>query len=161
MAKGYILCVDDELTVLETLSEQLRERFGKTHEIEIAGSAEEALSLIEEIRSTNCIVEMVISDQVMPGMKGDKFLEEVHSKIPDAIKIMLTGQAGVDAAANAINKGGLSRFVEKPWDIEILSSEIKSLLIKFKENLENQHLVENLNRRIKELEESANLNPSN
>jgi two-component system chemotaxis response regulator CheY len=152
MSKGYIICVDDEVSVLETLQEQLRERFGQTHEIEIAESAENALALIDEIQESGEVIEVIISDQVMPGMKGDKFLEEIHRKLPDAIKILLTGQAGLDSAIRAINYGGLSRYVEKPWNIDLLSRDIQELITKFRQNLENQHMLKELNRRIQELE---------
>lgn len=156
MGKGFIICVDDEITVLETLTEQLRSRFGRSHEIESAQSAEEALALIDEILNNQEIVEMVISDQVMPGMKGDAFLEEVHKLLPDAIKIMLTGQAGLDSAIHAINQGGLSRYFEKPWDIDVLSQDIQNLLDTFQANLENQRLIANLNQKIAELERTQN-----
>ncbi len=152
MSKGYIICVDDEVSVLETLAEQLISRFGDSHSIETAGSAEDALALIDEIQAGNDIVELIVSDQVMPGMKGDKFLAEVHQKLPDAIKILLTGQAGLDSAIYAVNHGGLSRYVEKPWNIEELAKDISDLLDKFRQNLENQHLIQALNRRIMELE---------
>ena len=152
MSKGYIICVDDEISVLETLQEQLRERFGQSHEIEIAESAENALALIDEIQESGEVIEVIISDQVMPGMKGDKFLEEIHRKLPDAIKILLTGQAGLDSAIRAINHGGLSRYVEKPWNIDLLSRDIQELITKFRQNLENQHMLKELNRRIQELE---------
>lgn len=154
MSKGFIICVDDEVSVLETLTEQLRARFGKSHEIESAQSAEEALSLIDEILDNQELIELIISDQVMPGMKGDEFLKEVHKKLPDAIKIMLTGQAGLDSAIYAINHGGLSRYFEKPWDIEQFSNEIQALLDKFHANLENQRLIASLNQKIAELERS-------
>lgn len=161
MSKGYIICVDDEVSVLETLQEQLRERFGRTHEIEIAESAENALALIDEILESGEVIEVIISDQVMPGMKGDKFLEEIHKKLPDAIKILLTGQAGLDSAIRAINYGGLSRYIEKPWNIDLLSRDIQELITKFRQNLENQHMLKELNRRILELEkENAQLKQS-
>lgn len=161
MSKGYIICVDDEVSVLETLQEQLRERFGRTHEIEIADSAESALALIDEILESGEVIEVIISDQVMPGMKGDKFLEEIHKKLPDAIKILLTGQAGLDSAIRAINYGGLSRYIEKPWNIDLLSRDIQELITKFRQNLENQHMLKELNRRILELEkENAQLRQS-
>lgn len=154
MSKGFIICVDDEVTVLETLTEQLRYRFGGSHEIESAQSAEEALSLIDEIQNGQEIVELIISDQVMPGMKGDEFLELVHKKLPDAIKIMLTGQAGLDSAIHAINQGGLSRYFEKPWNIEEFTNEIQALLEKFRTNLENQRIIASLNQKIAELEKA-------
>jgi two-component system, chemotaxis family, chemotaxis protein CheY len=152
MSKGYIICVDDESTVLETLQEQLRERFGKSHEIEVANSAEDALELIDEIHNNSEVIEVIISDQVMPGMKGDQFLEKIHKKLPDSIKILLTGQAGLDSAIRAINYGGLNRYVEKPWNIDLLSRDIQELITKFRQNLENQHMLQNLNKKILELE---------
>ncbi|MCB1141805.1 MAG: response regulator [Leptospiraceae bacterium] len=157
MSKGYIICVDDEVSVLETLQEQLRERFGHTHDIEVADSAETALSLIDEIQESGEVVEVIISDQVMPGMKGDRFLEEIHKKLPDSIKILLTGQAGLDSAIRAINYGGLNRYVEKPWNIDLLSRDIQELITKFRQNLENQHMLQFLNKRIMELEKENQL----
>ncbi len=152
MTKGYMICVDDDSSVLETLQEQLRERFQNTHYIEIADSAEVALSLIDDVQESGEVIEVIISDQVMPGMKGDKFLEEIHKKLPDTIKILLTGQAGLDSAIRAINYGGLNRYVEKPWNIDLLSRDIQDLINKFRQNLENQHMLRELNKKIQELE---------
>lgn len=153
MDKGYIICVDDEISVLQTLKQQLVKEFGSTHEIETATSGEEALELIDEIQGDGYVIELIITDQVMPGLKGAEFLEEVHKKLPDAIKILLTGQAGLDSAIHAINFGGLSRYVEKPWNIEELSKDIRQLIESFRQNLENQHILSELNRKIEELEE--------
>jgi len=152
MNKGYMICVDDDLSVLETLQEQLKERFKDTHYIEISDSAEVALGLIEDIQANGDVIEVIISDQVMPGMKGDRFLEEIHRRLPDTIKILLTGQAGLDSAIRAINYGGLNRYVEKPWNIEHLCKDIQELINKFRQNLENQHLLRELNKKIQELE---------
>lgn len=157
MNKGYIICVDDEVTVLETLQEQLKARFGSSHQIEIASSAEEALELIGDILESDEVIELIISDQLMPAMKGDQFLQEVHKKLPDTIKILLTGQAGLDSAIRAINHGGLSRYIEKPWDIESLSKDIHELISKFRQNLENLHLLNELNKKIQDLEKENNL----
>ncbi len=157
-----MICVDDDSSVLETLQEQLRERFQNTHYIEIADSAEVALSLIDDVQESGEVIEVIISDQVMPGMKGDKFLEEIHKKLPDTIKILLTGQAGLDSAIRAINYGGLNRYVEKPWNIDLLSRDIQDLIAKFRQNLENQHMLRELNKRIQELEiENNSLKNSN
>lgn len=154
MEKGFIVCVDDEVTVLETLREQLREHFDDTHEVEIASSAEEGLELIEQISESGELVEVVISDQVMPGMKGDKFLENVHTQYPDVIKILLTGQAGLQNTIHAVNHGGLNRYVEKPWNMDTLKNDIQSLIDKFRQNIENQRMLKNLEARVAELESS-------
>ena len=141
MEKGYIICVDDEMSVLETLREQLREHFGETHEIEIATSAEEALNLMKEIEDSEGRIEVIITDQVMPGMKGDDFLEEINQQHPDIIKILLTGQAGLDNAIHAINKGGLDRYIEKPWNMNNLKDDILTMVHRFRQNIENQRLL--------------------
>jgi len=153
LEKGYILCVDDEVSVLETLREQLRQHFGQTHEIEVATSAEDGLSLISQVLDSGGIIEMIITDQVMPGIKGDQFLEEVHRKLPETIKILLTGHAGLQSAIHAVNKGGLNRYIEKPWNMENLKDDIAELIHKFNENISNQRMLAMLEKRVHELEQ--------
>ena len=149
--KGIIICVDDEASVLDTLKEQISSHFSKTHDVLTALSGEDALELIETIMGEGEVVELIITDQVMPGMKGDEFLRKVHEKLPDTIKILLTGHAGLDSAISAINNGGLNRYIEKPWNIDALKDDIESLVTKFRQNLENQHLINKLEARISEL----------
>jgi len=152
MDKGFIICVDDEESVVSTLKEQLAKYFGHTHEIEVATSGDEAWEIIQEIISEGGSVEVVITDQVMPGLKGDELLEKVNQISPDTIKILLTGQAGLQDTIDAINKGGLNYFVEKPWNIEELHVHIERLIQKYKENVENHRLIKQLESRVKELE---------
>jgi two-component system chemotaxis response regulator CheY len=152
MDKGFIICVDDEESVVSTLKEQLAKYFGHTHEIEVATSGDEAWEIIQEIISEGGSVEVVITDQVMPGLKGDELLEKVNQISPDTIKILLTGQAGLQDTIDAINKGGLNYFVEKPWNIEELHVHIERLIQKYKENVENHRLIKQLEARVKELE---------
>ena len=152
MDKGFIICVDDEESVVSTIKEQLAKYFGHTHEIEVATSGDEAWEIIQEIISEGGSVEVVITDQVMPGLKGDELLEKVNQISPDTIKILLTGQAGLQDTIDAINKGGLNYFVEKPWNIEELYVHIERLIQKYKENVENHRLIKQLEARVKELE---------
>jgi two-component system chemotaxis response regulator CheY len=65
---------------------------------------------------------------------------------------LLTGQAGLEDTIDAINKGGLNYFVEKPWNIEELHKNIERLIQKYKENVENHRLIKQLEARVKELE---------
>ena len=103
-------------------------------------------------------MEVIITDQVMPGMKGDQFLEEVNQKLPDCIKILLTGQAGLDSAIHAINRGGLNRYVEKPWNMDDLQEDIHGLITRFRQNIENQRMLNQLEARVAQLEtENASL----
>lgn len=149
--KGIILCVDDEPGVLATLKEQLLADFIATHDVITATSGEEALAFVEAARSDNEIIELIITDQMMPTMKGDEFLKRVHGILPETMKILLTGHAGLDSAIKAINEGGLNRYIEKPWNAEAMRDDIKGLITKFRQNLENQYLLNNLEARIREL----------
>jgi two-component system chemotaxis response regulator CheY len=130
MSRDYIVCVDDEQAVLNQLSAQLTRRFGATHFVECAESAEEALALIPEL-AQNADVQLVICDQVMPGMKGDRFLEIVSRQWPEVMRVLLTGQAGLASAIYAINNAGLHRYVEKPWEAEDLNLTIEGLLTQY------------------------------
>ncbi|MEA5557367.1 response regulator, partial [Nodularia spumigena] len=114
--KPVIICVDDEQIILNSLNKQLHRKFGTRFEYEFAESAEEALEIIRDLSDDGYIIVMVISDQIMPGMTGDQFLVDVHTNHPRPIKILLTGQAAIDAAINAVNKADLYRYLTKPWD---------------------------------------------
>jgi signal transduction histidine kinase len=130
VSRDYIVCVDDEQAVLNQLSAQITRRFGATHLVECAESAEEALALIPELAS-GADVQLVICDQVMPGMKGDRFLEIVSRQWPEVMRVLLTGQAGLASAIYAINNAGLHRYVEKPWEAEDLNLTIEGLLTQY------------------------------
>lgn len=149
--KGMILCVDDEPGVLETLKEQLLGFFASTHQVLTATSGEEALQLIHTVKGQGEIIELIITDQMMPGLKGDEFLKQAHGILPETMKILLTGQAGLDSAIKAINEGGLNRYIEKPWNAEAMRENISVLIDKFRQNLDNQYLINNLEKRIREL----------
>jgi two-component system chemotaxis response regulator CheY len=150
-ARAAILCVDDEQAVLNQLSGQLSRRFGDSHVVECAESAEEALALIDELEDAGTEVELVLCDQVMPGMKGDKFLECVHRTRPDVMKVLLTGQAGLDAAVSALNRASLDRYIEKPWEPEDLELTVESLLTQYRLRKDLGRQNERLERRSREL----------
>ncbi|NJR64515.1 MAG: response regulator [Leptolyngbyaceae cyanobacterium CRU_2_3] len=116
MPKLAIVCIDDEDMVLESLKEQLKRPFGKDYYIEVAESSEDALEILEELQADNIEVALIISDQIMPGMKGDELLIQVHSRYPKTLKVLLTGQASVEAVGNAVNRANLYRYIAKPWD---------------------------------------------
>lgn len=113
--KPVIICVDDEKIILDSLQEQILNRLGERFECEVAQSGEEGLELIDELRADGYDIAVIISDQLMPSMKGDQFLIAAHQKLPETYKILLTGQATLDAVQNAINNARLYRYVMKPW----------------------------------------------
>lgn len=152
----YIICVDDEQAVLNQLSDQLSRQLGEAYRVECAQSAEEALALMQELTEAGDTVNMVICDQVMPGMKGDRFLEAVNKGWPDVMKILLTGEAGLDSAIYAINYSGLHRYIEKPWQPEDLLLAAQNLLTQFRLRRDMAHYhtrLERKNRQLRSLHE--------
>ncbi len=128
MNKPVILCVDDEPTVLESLEIELSKALGDEFLIEIAEGGEEALELLEELLLEQQEVALVISDHIMPKMKGDELLKHIHVVSPKTLKIMLTGQAELEAVTNAINYAKLYRYITKPWQPEDLRLTVKEAL---------------------------------
>jgi len=116
MSKPVIICVDDEKVVLDSLSKELEFSLGDDFVIEPAESGEEALELLQDLINENKDIPVLISDQLMPGMKGDELLKEVHNILPTTRKILLTGQATMNSVVNAINQAQLYRYIAKPWD---------------------------------------------
>ncbi|NEP80310.1 MAG: response regulator [Okeania sp. SIO3B3] len=131
MSELAILLVDDEPMVLESLSEELQRNFGQNYSIEAAESGEEALEILEELQDEGIEVAVVISDQLMPGIKGDELLSLIHLQYPNMLKIMLTGQAGVEAVGNAVNSANLYRYITKPWDATDLNLTVKEAINKY------------------------------
>ena len=127
-AKPIILCVDDDIAVLQSLRITLRNGLGDTYFYEIAESPDEAMEILEDIELENVSVVAVISDWLMPGMRGDQFLIEVHKKYPHIVKIMFTGQADEAAIARAKKYANLHDCVSKPWSDRELIETIKSAL---------------------------------
>lgn len=113
-----IICVDDEKIVLDSLNSQLTRNFGSDYHYEFAESAEEALAVIDEIRNeSDEVIYVVISDWLMPGMKGDELLQQVRSRVQNVKTILLTGH--VDTAvirAIEARKDSDIRCIFKPWN---------------------------------------------
>lgn len=126
MTKPVILCVDDEMVILESLRSQLREAFGEHYSYEIAQDAEEALEVIDELREEGAAIILIVSDWLMPGMKGDEFLIQVHRRFPTVVKILLTGQADQNAVARAQAEANLHRCLYKPWSESDLVESVQS-----------------------------------
>ncbi|MDM8558121.1 response regulator [Candidatus Parabeggiatoa sp. HSG14] len=132
MSKQVIVCVDDEQTVLSSLKMELKENLGDTYLIEIAEGALDALELFDELLEDNYEIPLIISDYIMPDIKGDELLKRIHIISPRTRKIMLTGQASIEGVGNAINYAKLYRYIAKPWNrddlILTISEAIKSYL---------------------------------
>jgi diguanylate cyclase (GGDEF)-like protein len=112
---GIILCVDDDSTVLSALRTVLAKNFGQDLQVEFAESGEEALEIEAELRAQGRELGLVISDFMMPGLRGDELLVRLHERSPNTVKILLTGQSDVSGVKRAINDANLYRFLEKPF----------------------------------------------
>jgi CheY-like chemotaxis protein len=130
MSELAILCVDDEIVVLDSLKAQLKSAFGDAYRYEVAEDADEALELIQELIEAKLKIILIVADWLMPGMKGDDFLILVHQQHPKIIKIMLTGQADEAAIARARKYANLHCCIHKPWSEAELVEAIRSALMR-------------------------------
>jgi CheY-like chemotaxis protein len=126
MAKKVILCVDDERMILTSLRDQIVKHFGNRYAYEFAESAEEAWELIEELDMDDLEVLVIVSDWLMPNIRGDEFLIRVHQKFPKIVKVLLTGQADEMAVQRAKEHANLHEYIAKPWDEAVLIHAIQS-----------------------------------
>lgn len=158
MKKSVIICVDDEKIVLNSLKAQLRPALSSNIGIEIAESAEEALLIVEDAISSNIGIPVIISDQIMPDMKGDEFLTLIHQKSKDTLNILLSGQANTEDIGKAVNNAKLYKYLTKPWDKEILIRMVKEAIDCYNRGLmiERQRIeIENYVVKLKAAKEKA------
>ena len=154
MKKPVIICVDDEQTILDSLEIDLLKAFEDKYLIETAQSGEEALELLSELLAEQYEVPVVISDQIMPNMKGDELLRSIYAISPNTLKIMLTGQADLEAVANAINYAKLYRYIPKPWQCEDLKLTVTEAIYRYfqdKQLAEKQIELQEMNQELAKL----------
>ena len=148
MGNRVIFCVDDEDIVLKSLKRELKTGFGDDFIIETAESAQEALELFTELLAAQIDIPVMISDHIMPDMKGDELLRRVHEIAPKTMKIMLTGQADLIAVTKAINHADLYRYIAKPWETTDLLLTVKEAILRHdheRQLAEQNRLLHNMN----------------
>ena len=128
MSESAIICVDDEVVILDSLKEQLKREYGERFIYELAESAEEAWEIIEELQEDEIQIIAIVSDWLMPGTKGDEFLIQIHQNFPQVTKIMLTGQADEDAIERAKQQADLHACLYKPWTEKQLTQIIDTAI---------------------------------
>lgn len=128
-----VLFVDDEENILRSLQ---RLTMDEPFETEIASSGEEGLRKLATLEQ----VALIVSDQRMPGMNGAEFLQHSQQLAPEAIRILLTGYSDISAAADAINKGGASRYLNKPWNDDELLQTLRAAVETWQLSQENRRL---------------------
>lgn len=102
-----ILFVDDEERILRSLAMQFRRHY----EVLTESDPQRALQRLREEP-----VHVLVSDQRMPQMTGAQLLAEAREIAPNTLRILLTGYSDLDAAVDALNDGGIFRYLTKPWD---------------------------------------------
>ncbi len=141
--KIRILYVDDELNNLTSFKAAFRREF----EVITASSGPEALDILKDRD-----IEVIVSDQRMPEMTGVEFLQKVKELEPAPIRILLTGYADINAVIDAINKGEVYRYVQKPWDETDLRLTLQHAFEVYELREENKNLTEKLKKVNKQLE---------
>src|SRR5664279_1838720 len=116
MGKPVLLAVDDDISVLEAVVQDLRRQYGATYRIMRAGSGQAALDTCQQLSQRGDAVALFLSDQRMPGMTGVDFLEKAISVYPEAKRVLLTAYADTEAAIRAINTARIDYYLTKPWD---------------------------------------------
>lgn len=104
-----------------------------------AGSAADGKKILDKE-----IVHVIICDQRMPGMTGIEFLESVIPDYPDPIRILLTGYEDITAVIDAINKGEVYKYIQKPWNDDNLRISIENAFEIYSLRKENKELMESL-----------------
>ncbi len=131
----HILVVDDESSIINALTRLLkREGF---HPLS-AGSGPEGLELLQKTESP---VALIISDQCMPDMTGDQFLEKAKELAPKAMRFLLTGHADMEALIAALNRGQVHRYIAKPWNDEDLIMQVGQAINHYEMLQENESLL--------------------
>ena len=133
--KHNLLVIDDEVEITKTLFRQFRRKYN----VYVANSAENAFPIMEEKN-----IQVILSDQRMPGMTGVDFFSKIKEKYPDALKLLITGYSDIEAVIGAINEGQVFRYLTKPWKPEELDSVIKEAFDKYELITNNRLLVKKL-----------------
>jgi len=116
MARPILLAVDDDVSVLEAVVQDLRRQYGAEYRVMRAASGQAALDTLTQVKARQEPVALLLSDQRMPGMTGVEFLERAREQYPDARRVLLTAYADTEAAIRAINTARIHYYLNKPWD---------------------------------------------
>jgi len=140
--EANILLVDDETHVTDALARHFPKQEYRIHK---ASSAAEAYGILDRVA-----VDVVVSDERMPGESGSEFLANVRRRFPKSVRIILSGQASLEAAIRAINEGEVYRFFLKPCDPT-------DLIFTIRRALEHQRLAEQSRALLREFRKQAAL----
>ncbi|MEQ8418194.1 MAG: hybrid sensor histidine kinase/response regulator [Imperialibacter sp.] len=144
--KYSILYVDDESNNLIVF----RNAFFRNFKVITSNSAEEALDILKTE-----VVQVIISDQRMPGMTGIDFLSKANQISPDSIKMILTAYSDIDVILKAVNEVGIYQFILKPWDSNHLLLTLNNAIQKYELSTQNKALIDDLGKAKANLEQKV------
>ncbi len=142
-----ILLVDDEDSIIKSLKRLFRK---EDYHIITASGGHEGLELLKTFGKP---ISLIISDQRMPQMSGTQFLEKARDIFPDAIRFLLTGYSDMGAIIDAVNQGGIHRYLNKPWNDNDLLLQVRHAIEQYELVLENKRLLVLTRKQNKELNE--------
>jgi two-component system NtrC family sensor kinase len=144
-----VLFVDDEQNVLDSINRML---YSEEYEVALASSGASALRFL-----AGNPVQVIVSDMRMPEMNGVEFLKQSRSLCPDAIRMVLSGQADTGSVMDSINYGGIWRFIAKPWNDDDMKLTIRNAVDLYEKETQRKQLLVELkdkNEQLKVLNES-------
>ena len=119
-----VLVVDDEPGIRTALTRMLR---SDGYRVLTAAGGDEGLHVL----SLNA-VQVIISDQRMPGMSGTEFLGKVKDLYPETMRIILSGYTELDVVTDSVNRGAVFRFLTKPWDDDLLREQVRDAFQRYR-----------------------------
>ena len=143
-----ILFVDDETQNLVSFKASFR----RTYTVHTAESGEEGLQILRDKK-----IDLVITDQRMPGMTGVEFLEKLIPEFPDTVRVVLTGFSDIEAIIGAINEGQVFRYITKPWDERELQMTLENARELSDLQKGRKILVKELKKKVEEQERTLKL----
>ncbi len=135
VTRHNLLVVDDEIEIVKSL----RRQFRREYTVYTANSADEGYQIMTQVP-----IHAIISDQRMPNMSGAEFFSQIRNEYPDAIRLLLTGYADIQAVITAINDGNVFRYITKPWDPVELDTIVSEALVRHDLIIRNRQLVQEL-----------------
>lgn len=118
--KPVVLIVDDKQPVLKAIERTCRAEEWTTIS---AGSGDQALEIMR-----SRVVDVVVSDMRMPGMKGAELVSHIADLFPETVCVLLSGYSDLADTIDAVNSGNVRAFITKPWDNDRLKSTIRKCL---------------------------------
>src|SRR5690606_34516678 len=133
--KIHVLYVDDEKNNLISFKALFRLKY----QVFTAESGKDAIKILDEQE-----IHVIITDQRMPEMTGVELLESILETHPDPIRILLTGYADLNAVIDAINKGKIFHYLNKPWNEKELDQTIQRSYDLYNQRKEDKETAEKL-----------------